>query len=236
MTAITLSTFQQVAIDQQGLLLVDKPVGPTSHYVVSWARRQFGVKTIGHTGTLDPLASGLMILLVGRSFTKQQINFLKQDKTYLVTGQLGITSDSYDSTGKITDQSDSWKKITKIQLTEALKTFVGQINQTVPLFSAVKVNGKKLYQLARNGQSAQSGLPIKSITIYSITLLNFSPPHFSIEVFCSSGTYIRSLIHDIGQKIGVGAVVTALRRIQIGEYSVDQTTCCPYFRQLFNRG
>ncbi len=217
-------------------MLVDKPVGPTSHDLVDWLRRVSDVRRVGHTGTLDPLASGLMIMLVGREYTKLQDQFLKKDKTYLVTAQLGITSDSYDITGTVMTQNDNWQKLKKENFENVANQFVGQIEQTVPIYSAVKIKGEKLYDLARRGQADQVGLPARSVTIYSLNILDFSLPYFTLEVSCSSGTYVRSLIHDIGQALGVGAVVTALRRVQIGEYSIDQTEVCPFFKKRIFAG
>lgn len=219
----------EIFFNQAGVFLVDKPSGPTSHDVVAWARRLIGTKKIGHTGTLDPLASGLLIILVGRKFTRLQAEFLKQDKTYLVGGQLGLVSDSYDVMGKISQFSSPSRKITAKELTDALPKFVGRLKQTVPAFSAVKLKGKKLYQLARKGQIASGDLPQKEIEIYAIKLLSFEYPNFVLEVSCSSGTYIRSLIHDLGQELNVGAVVSSLRRLKIGQYSVSQAQLCPYF-------
>ena len=223
-----LSNINQIIVENSGLLLVDKPVGPTSHDLVDWLCRVSGVRRVGHTGTLDPLASGLMIMLVGREFTKLQAQFLKSDKTYVVTAQLGVTSDSYDATGNILTKNDSWQNIRRVKFQNAVNQFVGQIDQTVPIYSAVKINGEKLYDLARRGQTDLIGLPARSVTIYSLRITNFSLPHFTLEVSCSSGTYVRSLIHDIGQTLGVGAVVTALRRTQIGDYSINDAKICPF--------
>ena len=225
---LTIASYSQAITDQRGILLVDKPTGPTSHDLVDWLRRVSGVRRVGHTGTLDPLASGLMIMLVGREFTKLQAQFLKSDKTYVVTAQLGVTSDSYDATGNILTKNDSWQNIRRVKFQNAVNQFVGQIDQTVPIYSAVKINGEKLYDLARRGQADQIGLPARSGTIYSLRITNFSLPHFTLEVSCSSGTYVRSLIHDIGQTLGVGAVVTALRRTQIGDYSINDAKICPF--------
>lgn len=231
-----LSKIDQIILDKSGILLVDKPTGPTSHDLVDWLRRVSGVRRVGHTGTLDPLASGLMIMLVGRECTKLQDQFLKLDKTYLVTAQLGITSDSYDITGKIEAKNENWQNLDREQLQKVVNKFLGRLEQTVPIYSAVKIKGEKLYDLARRGQADQVGLPARSVTIYSLNILDFSLPYFTLEVSCSSGTYVRSLIHDIGQALGVGAVVTALRRVQIGEYSIDQTEVCPFFKKRIFAG
>jgi tRNA pseudouridine55 synthase len=198
--------------------------------VVNRVRRATGVKRVGHAGTLDPLATGLLILLVGREFTKRQSEFLKQDKEYICTAQLGIVTDTYDSQGQTLSQAD-WDevaKITRADLAGALENFRGQINQAVPAYSAVKIAGEKLYQKARRGKPLPAELPVRQVNITQLQLLDFQQDlesqilAFTIQVSCSSGTYIRSLIHDIGQQLRVGATVTALRRTKIGQLSVDQ--------------
>jgi tRNA pseudouridine55 synthase len=209
-----------------GLYLADKPVGPSSHAIVNYFRKQSGLKRVGHCGTLDPLASGLLIMLVGRDFTKLQDKYLKQDKEYLVTARLGVATDSYDVTGQITARSDwaSVAKITKSEVLEQLKHFRGTIEQTVPIFSAVKIAGQKLYQKARRGETVT--LPSRQVTLYELELVDFKKDvkkeelSCSLRVKCSSGTYIRSLVHDLGQKLGVGAHVSKLRRTQIGNFHV----------------
>lgn len=232
---------------QEGVILVDKPTGVTSHRVVNWARRLSGIKKVGHTGTLDPLATGLLILLIGRKFTKRQDKYLKQDKTYLCTAKLGLTTDSYDIDGEILNQAD-WElvsKITKKNILNVLADFTGQISQKVPIFSAVKQEGKKLYELARLAKNDQKiknqvdellkNLPSRDVNIYSLELIDFMVHKdkkevlFSFKVSCSSGTYIRSLAHDIGNKLGCGATVVALRRTKIGDCSIDQAKMCPFF-------
>jgi len=231
----------------QGILLVDKPTGVTSHRVVDWARRLSGIKKVGHTGTLDPLATGLLILLIGKDYTKQQDKYLKQDKTYLCTAKLGLTTDSYDIDGEVLNQ-EVWEKVSKItknQLFDLIPEFRGEIVQRVPIFSAVKQQGKKLYELARLAKKDPEvkkqvdellqNLPSRDVNIYGLELTDFVVDNdkkeilFSFEVSCSSGTYIRSLAHDIGQKLGVGATVVSLRRTKIGNFSIDQVQMCPLF-------
>lgn len=215
-----------------GYVLIDKPAGITSHDVVDWVRKQTGVRRVGHTGTLDPLATGLLIILVGRQFTKQQASFLKQDKEYLVTAHLGITSDTYDIDGTITSKAsfEKIKQISNKQIQQVLPKFRGKISQTVPAYSAVKIKGQKLYQLARNKEKIIPQLPTREITIHHLELLNIEtlPPKkvvaISLKVNCSSGTYVRSLVHDLGKKLGIGACVAELRRTKIGQISVDQAS------------
>jgi len=210
-------------------LLVDKPTGVTSHDVVDWARRLTGLKKIGHTGTLDPLATGLLIILIGRSWTKRQNEFLKQAKVYQVTCQFGQVSDTYDIDGRV-KTTDSTHKVSLNEIERAVQAkFLGLINQLVPPFSAVKQNGRKLYQLARAGRLDKSSLPSRQVTIKQFRLLDFDQKNqqakFNISV--SSGTYIRSLIHDLGQALKVGAMITSLRRTQIGRYKIENAFCCP---------
>lgn len=233
---ITIETHQLANLDGfEGMLLVDKPTGVTSHDVVQWARRQTGHRKIGHTGTLDPLATGLLVLLVTRPFTKLQAQYLKQDKAYLVTGQLGQTTDSYDSDGQILTNAD-WEKISRItkeHILSHLQKYRGQINQQVPIFSAVKIGGTKLYEHARDGNPMDLELPSREVSIHACDLVNFERDEgaktasFSLSVRCSSGTYIRSLVHDIGQDLGVGATVVSLRRTEIGSMHIDDAQLCP---------
>jgi tRNA pseudouridine55 synthase len=214
---------------QPEILLIDKPTGMTSHDVVNIIRRKTGVKRVGHAGTLDPLATGLLIILVGRESTKRQSEFLKQDKEYEVVAQLGIETDTYDSDGKITHESspESVAKITQEDVEHVLTNFRGKIDQTVPAYSAVKMQGQKLYEIAREGKADEIVLPIRSVEIYSLELADFQKDthsqktFFKLKVHCSSGTYVRSLVYDIGRKLGVGATVTQLRRTKIGDLTVE---------------
>ena len=210
---------------KEGFYLVDKASGPSSHAIVAYFRRKSGIKKVGHCGTLDPLASGLLIILVGREFTKQQSLYLKKDKSYLVTAQLGIKTDTYDILGEIIEKTDreNLVKINKKDLEQVLKTFTGKIKQTVPIFSAVKINGQKLYEKARKGET-DIQLPSREVEIKKIKLLNFDDhqKRFTLEVEVSSGTYIRSLINDIGDKLKVGATVIELRRTKIANFHVKK--------------
>ena len=212
-----------------GILLIDKPTGITSHDVVYQVRNKTGVRKVGHTGTLDPLATGLLIILVGREFTRRQSEFLKQDKEYLCKIQLGLETDSYDVDGQITKEV-SWKeleKISQLDLEKVLDKFKGEIIQIVPAFSAVKVKGQKLYEKARRGEIDKNDLPSRKVNIKELELIDFKKDEesqtifFNIKVACSSGTYIRSIAHDVGQELGVGATVSELRRTKIGEFKLE---------------
>lgn len=229
-------SFQTEAASPAGFLLVDKPSGWTSHDVVAKVRNLLRVSKVGHAGTLDPLATGLLVVLVGRTFTKRQSEIMGLDKTYLVTAELGKTSDTHDVDGQVSPSAD-WselKTITKDRIESALDSFRGQIRQTVPAFSAVKVQGQKLYELARQDQAAaEEKLPTRTVQIHGLELLAFQPDsgnqtaYLGLKVHCSSGTYVRSLVHDLGQVLKVGAVVFELRRTKIGSLSVDQAETLP---------
>ncbi len=206
------------------IILIDKPAGISSFGVVAKVRgelrAQFGHKVkVGHTGTLDPFATGLLILLSGK-YTKKSSEFLKLDKVYEATMKLGYTSSTGDPEGKITKSADDHlrpKEGTSV-ISAALKSFIGKITQTPPRYSAIKINGQRAYKLARKGQDFE--IPSREVTIYSIEILDYNYPKLKIRVHCSSGTYIRTLAEDIGKALGTGAYLTALRRIQIGDYTL----------------
>jgi tRNA pseudouridine55 synthase len=202
-----------------GFILVNKPSGPTSHDIVDHLRRITGVKKIGHAGTLDPFATGLLILGIGRPATKLLGKFLKQAKEYIATIKLGAVSDTYDRTGEILQITNGKLQITKETIEKTLKNFVGEIEQIPPMYSAKKVKGKKLYQLARQGKSI-ARQPQK-VTVYKIKLLKFSKSTLKIKVGCSSGTYIRSLADDIGRTLGHGAYLEELCRTKIGQFDLE---------------
>ncbi len=200
------------------MLLVDKPKGLTSSRVVERIKKKFKVKT-GHTGTLDPLATGLLVVLTGKR-TKSASLFLKLDKAYEVEAVLGVETDTFDSEGRVLRLSD--KEVTREELEGVLKEFHGDIWQAPPSFSAKKIAGRKAYQLARKGISVD--IPPKKVSIYSLELTEFRFPHFALACEVSSGFYVRSLVHDIGEKLGVGATVVEVRRTRVGPYHVEQST------------
>jgi len=204
-----------------GFLLLDKPSGPTSHDMVYCLRRITGIKKIGHAGTLDPLASGLLIMAIGRAATKQIDSLAKQDKVYEAVFQLGGTSDTEDRLGQIEPQTIKQTPDTsEIQL--ALNSFIGPIEQIPPMYSAKKIAGKKLYELARKGQVIERQPSL--ITIYKIDLIDYAWPLLKLTINCSTGTYIRSVALDLGEKLGCGAYLAELRRTKIGDYSVTKAT------------
>jgi len=199
-----------------GFLLINKASGPTSHDVVNSLRRVTGIRKIGHAGTLDPLASGLLICAIGRAATKQIDLFVKQSKIYEAEAILGSVSDTYDSQGIIVQ--NNVETIDENDVKKVLSKFIGQQNQIPPMYSAKKVQGKKLYELARQGIEIERQPCV--ITISSIELLHYQWPSLKIRIACSTGTYIRSLVHDIGRELGTGAYMSALVRTSIGKFKL----------------
>lgn len=202
------------------IILVDKPAGISSFGVVARVRRglrdEFGHKIkVGHTGTLDPFATGLLILLSGK-MTKKSNEFLKLDKEYEATVRLGCVSSTGDPEGEITKVNERVPE--KSEIEKVVNGFVGKIQQKVPKFSAIKINGRRAYQLARKGEEFET--PTREVEIYSIDILGYNYPELRIRCHVSSGTYIRTLGEDIGEKLGTGAYLTALRRTKVGKYDV----------------
>ena len=225
------------------IILIDKPTGISSFGVVAKVRgklkNEFGHKVkVGHTGTLDPFATGLLILLSGK-MTKKSSEFLKLDKIYEATLKLGYTSSTGDPEGMIQEYlvSDTGRsrpssrgsrpnsrqqppKCPQLNILEStLSSFIGDISQTPPKFSAIKINGQRAYKLARKGTDFE--IPSRKVEIYSIEILEYNYPELKIKVHCSSGTYIRTLAEDIGTELGTGAYLTALRRTKIANYDVE---------------
>ena len=208
------------------IILVDKPAGISSFGIVAKIRRElkeeFGHKIkVGHTGTLDPFATGLLILLSGK-MTKKSNEFLKLDKIYEAELKLGFVSSTGDPEGEIQPfhiegASDPYPKREVVE--SVLQSFTGKITQTPPRFSAIKINGERAYKLARKG--ADFEIPSRKVEIYSIEILDYSYPTLKIRCHVSSGTYIRTLAEDIGKKLGTGAYLTALRRTKIGDYHIE---------------
>jgi len=203
-----------------GALLVDKPSGPTSHDVVDVIRRRFGVKKVGHCGTLDPNATGLLIIVLGRG-TKLSEKMMSDDKVYEGIMKFGETTDSYDSDGEILSTTPV-PPLTLDQLNEAAATFVGDQMQLPPMVSAIKIKGVPLYKLARKG--IEVAREPRLIHIYNFRFTNYEPPLGQFKVACTKGTYVRSMAHDLGQKLGCGAHLAALRRSVSGKFDVAEAT------------
>ena len=201
-----------------GVLLVDKPSGMTSHDVVARIRRHFGFHKVGHGGTLDPMATGLLLILIGRG-TKLSQFIMGGDKGYQGTMCLGKTTDTQDADGELTDERD-YGHITREALEEEMKNWTGDILQTPPMVSAIKKDGVPLYKLARKGKTVER--EPRLLHIYSFKLLDFDLPHASFDVYTSKGTYVRTLCYDIGEKLGCGAHLVSLRRTKSGDLSVEK--------------
>ena len=247
------------------IILIDKPAGISSFGVVAKVRahlrNEFGHKIkVGHTGTLDPFATGLLILLTGK-MTKKSSEFLKLDKVYEATLKFGYISTTGDPEGEITEYSQNMRfakieghkgkildfaaegakqcdrifnsshceapEISESHVESIMKIFIGQIEQTPPRFSAIKINGQRAYKLARKGQDFD--IPSRQVEIYSINILNYNYPKLKIRVHCSSGTYIRTLAEDVGKALDTGAYLTALRRLKIADYSVNDALPLSHF-------
>jgi tRNA pseudouridine55 synthase len=199
-----------------GALLVDKPAGMTSHDVVARVRRTFGIKKVGHCGTLDPNATGLLILVLGQA-TKLSEKFMGSDKVYEGTIQFGECTDSYDSDGEIT-ASLPVPPMTLEGLNEDAATFLGDQYQTPPMVSAVKIGGVPLYKLARKGQEVER--EPRFIHVYNFRFTEYVEPVGTFRIACTKGTYVRSVAHDLGQKVGCGAHLKTLRRLASGKFDV----------------
>lgn len=204
---------------QPAVLLVDKPAGLTSFGVIRRLRRALGEKKIGHAGTLDPMATGLLIALVGREATRLQDRFMALPKTYTGTLRLGETTASFDAETPVEERHDA-SHITDEDLERARAAFVGQVEQLPPMYSAVKVGGQRLYRAARRGEEVER--QPRPVTIYRFELTDRRGADVDFLVECSKGTYVRTLAHDLGQVLGVGAHLVALRRTAIGPFRVEE--------------
>ncbi|MCK9456492.1 MAG: tRNA pseudouridine(55) synthase TruB, partial [Candidatus Riflebacteria bacterium] len=201
-----------------GLLIVYKTKGCTSHDVINKIRRKYKIKKCGHSGTLDPMAQGVLLVFIGKAL--KLLNFLpkeKLDKQYLMRITLGVTTDSYDATGKITGENNKGLSVSDEEISEALKSFSGIIDQIPPIFSAVKVKGKRAYEKARAGEDFE--VASRKVNIKSIELINNyiddNRRNLVIRVSCSRGTYVRSIAHELGQKLGCGAHLSYLLREKV---------------------
>ncbi|HWQ46844.1 MAG TPA: tRNA pseudouridine(55) synthase TruB [Longilinea sp.] len=211
-----------------GVIVVDKPIGMTSHEVVQVIRRGTGIRRAGHTGTLDPRASGVLIILVGPAVRLSEY-ISASDKRYQAVIRLGTTTDTYDADGRVLSSADV--HVTEQQFEEVLKSFIGEIEQIPPPYSAVKVNGRKAYEMAREGEEVD--LAPRIITVYNLELLEWAPPEVVIDVYCSSGTYVRSLANDLGAKLGCGATLTGLRRTKSGRFTLRDAVPLRKLRDCF---
>ncbi|MEI7900909.1 MAG: tRNA pseudouridine(55) synthase TruB [bacterium] len=199
-----------------GVLLVDKPVGPTSHDIVHKIRKTFCIEKVGHGGTLDPNATGLLIVLLGKG-TKLSDQLMGGDKAYTGVMRLGRTTSSQDCDGETLEEKP-WEPVARAQVEAQMAERVGDIFQMPPMVSAIKVKGVPLYKLARKGQEIERKQ--RFVHIYRFALTEWAPPLVTFEVLCTKGTYVRTLVHDVGQALGCGACLDALRRTQSGLFDV----------------
>jgi tRNA pseudouridine55 synthase len=216
-----------------GILVVDKPVGLTSHDVVEIIRRGTGIRRAGHTGTLDPRASGVLVVLVGPAVRLSEF-VSASDKRYQAILRLGSTTDTYDAEGHFTRQASAPVNVTEAQFEEVLKRFVGEIIQTPPPYSAVKVHGRKAYEMAREGEEVN--LEPRKIQVHHLEVLEWALPEVVIDVHCSSGTYVRSLANDVGATLGCGAYLVGLRRTKSGRFSLRDAVPLRKLQEAFTAG
>ncbi len=201
-----------------GIILINKPLNCTSHDVVNKVRKICHTKKVGHCGTLDPLASGVLVLCINKA-TKALQFITSEDKEYIATITLGKATDTYDLEGKITSEKEYQNDLTLKQVEETLKTFLGKQKQVPPIYSAIKVNGKKLYEYARNNEKVE--IEPRDIEIYSLELLSFEKNEIKIKTHCSKGTYIRSLCVDIASALGYPGVMSSLIRTKSGHFALE---------------
>ena len=211
----------------EGIIIVNKPKGITSFDVIRKLKKILKTKKIGHTGTLDPLATGVMLMCVGKA-TKLASDLEAKDKVYIADFDIGYATDTYDIEGK--KIAENTIEISKENLEQSIKKFIGNIKQVPPMYSAIKIDGNKLYHLARKGIEVER--PERDVTIEYISLLDFKDNKAKIETKVSKGCYIRSLIYDIGQDLGTYATMTVLQRKQVGDYSLENSYCLEQIEEM----
>jgi len=214
-----------------GVLVIDKPVGMTSHDVVQIVRRGTGIRRAGHTGTLDPRASGVLVVLVGPAVRLSEF-VSASDKRYQAIIRLGESTDTFDADGEVTRRSPV--NINEEQIAEALTQFEGTVEQVPPAYSAKKIQGKKAYELAREGEEVE--LDAKEIDVYHLELLEWDPPEAIVDVYCSSGTYVRALANDLGEVLGCGGHLVGLRRTKSGEFALRDAIQLRKLQDAFEQG
>lgn len=217
-----------------GIVNINKPYGKSSHFVVAVIRRITGIKKVGHTGTLDPLATGVLPICIGREATKLSQQIMDGTKCYRAVLQLGKTTTTQDSEGEVLSEREV--NVLPEQIESAVSSFVGKISQIPPMYSAVKINGQKLYKLAREGKEVEREPRI--ITIHSIEIVNIDLDKAQIEIIitCSKGTYIRTLCHDIGEKLGCGGYMASLIRTKSSLFTIEDSITLEEFEQMWKDG
>lgn len=214
-----------------GVLIVDKPVGMTSHDVVQFVRRGTRIKRAGHTGTLDPRASGVLVVLVGPAVRLSEF-VSASNKRYQAIIKFGMTTSTFDSEGEVTSRRPV--DISYEELEEAMADFIGEVEQTPPIYSAIKIQGKRAYELAREGKEVE--MEPRIITVHGLELLDWDPPEAVIDIQCSSGTYVRSFASDLGEKLGSGATLIGLRRTINGQFSLRDAVSMRRLEEAFENG
>jgi tRNA pseudouridine55 synthase len=225
-----MSAKKNTAATINGILNVNKPTARTSQDIVSFVKHLSKQRHVGHAGTLDPIATGVLPICLGQA-TRMSSFIMETSKTYIAEITLGISTNTYDREGTIVQQKDP-SYVTKTNITELLPTLTGKVMQKPPSFSALKRQGKRLYELARSGIEVET--VAREITIYRMDLLEWNPPCLIIEVECSKGTYIRSIAHDIGQSLGCGAHISALIRTKYGPFGIEDSVSLPQLEDAFS--
>jgi tRNA pseudouridine55 synthase len=220
-------------MDVFGLLNVDKPVGPTSHDVVVRVRRGTGERRVGHAGTLDPIAGGVLVLALGRA-TRLLEYLTGADKAYHALVTLGVETDTYDAEGTIVAECAIPHDLTRERVERVLDDFRGRIRQVPPIYSAVKIAGKPAHKRARAGEAVE--LEPRAVHIYELDLVGFRPPELELAMRCSSGTYVRSLIHDVGRALGCGAIMSGLTRTAVDGFHLEEAVGWDDLRRAFELG
>lgn len=220
---------EKAGSEYEGILLIDKDAGCTSHDVVNKVRRILKIRSVGHAGTLDPLATGLLVILVGRA-TKVSQYLMSLDKVYDGEMKLGVETNSQDSEGEVVSELPVPESVNEAYMREQMASFLGDQYQTPPMFSAKKLNGIPLYKLARQGQEVQR--EPRFINISKFELLEWNKPAAKFRLACSKGTYVRTVCHDLGKKIGCGAHMTQLRRISSDKFNVENAITVEKLSQL----
>ncbi|MEL7644891.1 MAG: tRNA pseudouridine(55) synthase TruB [Anaerolineaceae bacterium] len=222
---------ENLANNVSGVLVVDKPVGLSSHDVVQIIRNGTKIRRAGHTGTLDPRASGVLVVLLGPAVRLSEY-VSASEKRYQAVIELGITTDTYDLEGSVTRRSPV--EITYDEFEQALQGFIGEFEQKPPAYSAIKVKGEKAYEIARRGEEVD--LEPRLIQVHELELLDWDPPEAVVDIQCSSGTYVRSLAHDLGEKLGCGATLTGLRRTKNGRFGLRDAVSLRKLQEAFANG
>ena len=217
---------------RDGILNLDKPRGPTSHDVVNRVRKLTGIRRVGHAGTLDPMATGVLLICIGRA-TRVSEYLMAGQKVYRARVRLGVTTNTYDAEGDIVATADL-VEVSRAEAEVALARFRGQIDQVPPMYSAIKREGQSLHRLARRGVEVERRP--RRVDIYRLEMTAWEPPQFTLEVACSPGTYVRSLAHDLGQVLGCGAHLVELTRLASGEFRLEEATTLDAFAQASAEG